>query len=146
MAVALALWVLARRQEQGGRLPERRALLALALVLLLRCVLDTWDTIYYALPFILALLAWEVTGPPGRPPVMALGATVLVWISFRWLPAHVSPDAQAAAYLAWSLPLAAWMAMRLITPGAAGFPRRAGGAAPPQEMTVSSLDRLVSTS
>ncbi len=55
-ALALALWLWARGRA-GGRLPERRALLALALILLLRCILDTWDTMYYALPFILALLA-----------------------------------------------------------------------------------------
>ena len=147
-AVALALWVWCRSQQDGGagRVPERRALLALALVLLLRCILDTWDTTYYALPFILALLSWEVTGPPGRPPVLALLCTVLVWINFRWLPSHASADVQSAVYLAWSLPLAAWMTVRLLAPGPAGAARRAGGAGSRQEMTVSSLERLVSTS
>ena len=38
--------------------------------MLLRCVLDTWDTVYYLLPFVLALLAWEVARP-GRPPPRA---------------------------------------------------------------------------
>ncbi len=145
VALALALWLWARGQA-GGRVPERRALLALALILLLRCILDSWDTIYYALPFVLALLGWEVTGPAGRPPVMALMCTVLVWVNFRWLPSHATPDVQAAVYLAWSLPLAAWMAMRLLAPAEVSIGRRASGSGPAQEMTVRSLERLVRTS
>ena len=55
LAIAATLWL------RGGRkaaLSEHDALLALALALLLRCLLDTWDTAYYTLPFIFALLAW----------------------------------------------------------------------------------------
>jgi hypothetical protein len=63
---------------------------------------------------VLALLAWEATGAPGRPPVLALLASVMVWFSFQWLPAHASADAQAAVYLLWSVPLAVWMAARLL--------------------------------
>ena len=147
LAVALAVWLRVGRQWGSfrARASEREALLALALVLLLRCVLDSWDTEYYALPFVLALLAWEVTGDTERPPVIALVCTVLVWWSFQWLPAHAGADTQAALYLAWALPLAAWMGLRL-----AGWqPRRSalrGAARAPQETTVSSLGRLVNTS
>ena len=98
---------------------ERDALLLLALVLLLRCVLDTWDTVYYALPFIFALLVWEVCGDNARnarPPVLALASTVLAWLSFQWLPEHASPDAQAAFFLAWTLALCAGLALRLYAP------------------------------
>jgi hypothetical protein len=140
--IAAALWLRSRR------LSERDALLALALVLLLRCLLDTWDVVYYPLPFLLALLAWEVRGPALRPPLLALTATLLVWLSFHWLPSHASPDLQAASFLAWALPLTAWLGVRLYSPrGAALRPSTDGerpGAA--QEMTVSSLGRLVSTS
>ena len=94
------------RERAAGRIGARQALLALALVMLVRCVLDTWDTEYYLLPFVLALLAWEVAAQAVRPPVLALTASVLAWVSFQWLPAHASPDVQAAAFLAWSLPLA----------------------------------------
>ncbi len=34
-------------------------MLLLSLLLLLRCMLDTWDNIYYPLPLVIALLAWE---------------------------------------------------------------------------------------
>ena len=85
----------------------RDALLALALLLLLRCVLDTWDAVYYPLPFVLALLAWEVRGP-GSAPAGARAVEHRARVGqLPVAPAHVSPDAQAAFFLAWSLPLAA---------------------------------------
>jgi len=141
-ALTLALWLRGR----GGSLSEQDALLALAFVFLLRCLLDTWDTVYYALPFILALLSWEVGRAGRRPPALALGATVLVWLSFQWLPAHVGADAQAALFLAWSLPLALWLGVSLFAPHR--LERRGRRLAPerPQVMTVSSLLRPVSTS
>lgn len=136
------------RASTRAALPESRALLLLALVLLLRCILDTWDTIYYPLPFLLALLAWEVGGRGTRPPVLALGSTVLLWVSFQWLPAHASPDAQAAFFLAWSLPLAAGLAIAVYRPGAPVRVRSRGSrrSERAQETTVSSLGRPVSTS
>ena len=100
------------------RLSQRRwqdGLLLLALVLLLRCLLDPWNTVYYALPFALALLAWEVHAHR-RPPIVAAGATALVWVSFETLPPLVGPDVQAAAYLSWSVPLAAALALRILAP------------------------------
>jgi hypothetical protein len=129
-------------------LPVRDALLALALVLVLRCVLDTWDNVYYPLPAVLALLAWEIRGPLERPPVLALSVTVLAWISFQWLPSRVSPDAQAALFLAWSLPLAAVLGAWLFKPRRAGLGESSWFAWPgrAQEMTVSAFGRVVRTS
>ena len=51
-----------------------------------------------------------------RPAVLALSSTVLAWVSFVWLPAHVSADAQAAFFLAWSVPLGVALALRLYAP------------------------------
>jgi hypothetical protein len=135
-------------RARGGVLSIQDALLALALVLLMRCVLDTWDNVYYPLPFILALLAWEVTRPNSQPPVLALLVSVLVYASFQWLPKLLSPDAQAAVFLLWSLPLAAWLGTRLL--GSGGLARERSlepeRSLHPQEITVSSLGRLVSGS
>jgi len=129
--LAVALWLGRRRgARQAAVLSERTALLALALVLLLRCVLDTWDAVYYPLPFVFALLAWEVCAPEAasagrrsqleRPPVLALSSTVLAWVSFQWLPAHGgSPDLQAAFFLAWTLPLAGALGLCLFAPATA---------------------------
>lgn len=94
---------------------ERNALLLLALLLLLRCMLDTWDVVYYPLPFVLALLAWE-TSIDSRPAALALCSAVAVWAGCRWLPSFASADAQAAFFLLWTLPLAVYLAVRLYMP------------------------------
>jgi hypothetical protein len=111
------------------------ALGLLALLLLLRCVLDTWDAAYYPLPCVLALLAWEVHGEPvgarsgARLPLLALSCTVLAWVSFQWLPAHASADFQSAFFTAWTLPLLAALCLRLYAPArAARLLARAAGA------------------
>ena len=64
VAVALAWW-----RRRGGHPATARtdALLLLALVLLLRSLLDTWSIGYYHLPFLLALTAWEVQARRGLP-------------------------------------------------------------------------------
>lgn len=154
VAVSLPLTALAWRR--GRR--QSDALLLLALLLLLRCVLDTWDTVYYPIPFVLALLAWESLGDQRRPAVLALSSTVLAWISFQWLPKHVAPDAQAAFFLTWSLPLGAGLALRLYAPKLTErllrSPRPIANpqcaqpvlAASAQEMTVSSLPSRLRTS
>jgi hypothetical protein len=141
LAVALAVW---RRERRGGPTCERDALLALAFVLLLRCVLDTWDTAYYLLPFLLALLAWDATGARTRAPVVAVAATALATIGAEWLAQYASPDVQAAFFLAWTLPLCAWLGLRLLAPARLARPR--SPLAPParaQETTVSALSRPV---
>lgn len=94
----------------------QRALLLLALVLLLRCMFDTWDDGYYMLPFVLALTTWETLGDRGGLPVLALGSVALVWFDCEWLPAHGSPDLQAAMFLLWTVPLALNLTLRLYAP------------------------------
>jgi hypothetical protein len=143
VAVSLPLTALAWRRERR----RSDALLLLALLLLLRCVLDTWDTVYYPIPFVLALLTWETLGDHRRPAVLALSSTVLAWVSFQWLPAHVSADAQAAFFLAWTLPLAAMLSVHLYAPGLPVRRWRNGRETTvPQETTVSSLSSLLRTS
>jgi Glycosyltransferase family 87 len=146
VAVSLPLTALAWGR---GRRGQSDALLLLALLLLLRCVLDTWDTSYYMIPFVLALLTWESLGERRGPAVLALSCTVLGWVSFAWLPEHVSADAQAACFLAWTAPLILGLALRLYAPALASkLTRGARGAhlLPTQEITVSSLESRVSTS
>jgi hypothetical protein len=154
-ALSGALWLRLRRLS-SGRADARTALLALALTMLLRCLLDTWDTEYYLLPSVFALLAWEVHGPVARLPLLAASSSVLAWVSFQWLPEHVSPDAQAALFLVWTVPLTALLAQRLLAARASpappatiasrSAPRDPTAAAEPQEMTVSALPRPLSVS
>jgi hypothetical protein len=102
-----------------------QALLLLALLLLLRCMLDTWDVVYYALPFVLALTAWE-TAVSRRPPVLALASAVAVWAGWHWLPGFASADAQAAFFIAWTVPLTIGLARALYLPGGLPFQNRQG--------------------
>jgi hypothetical protein len=80
------------------RTPRADALLLLALLMLLRCWLDPWDVVYYPLPFIFALLAWETT-VARRAPFGAAAATAATWLIFWYLPGHIGLDAQAVSFL-----------------------------------------------
>ncbi|MGH2848810.1 MAG: glycosyltransferase 87 family protein, partial [Thermoleophilaceae bacterium] len=109
VAVSLALLPRVRRQ------PWHEGLLLLAFALLLRCVLDPWNISYYHVPFLLALVTWELHAFR-RAPVLSMGATLLAWITLVSLPSTAHPDVQALAYLAWSVPLAALVGARLLWP------------------------------
>src|SRR5205085_2955314 len=56
-----------------------RGLQLVALILLLRCVLDPTDYSYYHAPFLLALAASEAVGPR-RFPYVALVTTGALWV------------------------------------------------------------------
>jgi hypothetical protein len=155
IAVGIPLTWLAWPARRGARAlraqadPQSRlarALLLLALLLLLRCMLDTWDNVYYPLPFILALLAWEAES--GQPALLALLSVVLVWTN-GWLSLHTSADFQAAFFLIWSLPLAGTLGLRLFASrralafGARGLNSRTGAR---QETIVKPFASPLSTS
>lgn len=112
LPLAAAHWLRAKR---GARAPRARtrddALALLALLFLLRCALDPWNLVYYHLPLVLALAAWEVRR--GRPyPVLALSVTVAAWLSFVTYAAH-GGNGPFLAYFAWVTPLAALLAVEL---------------------------------
>jgi hypothetical protein len=111
----------ARPHAPGGH--GEQALGLLALLLLLRCVLDPWNCVYYELPFLLALLAWEALCRPQRPPLLTLGATLATWLTFQTLEPLMGPDLLCVTYLMWALPLAAWLAGQTLFAGL-GMPVR----------------------
>jgi hypothetical protein len=88
-------------------------LLLLALALLLRCMLDAFNIDYYEVPFTLALLSWEILAR--RSVGISLAVILTGWIVMTVLPFNISPDAQAVAYMAWSIPVAGWMLLRLMS-------------------------------
>ncbi len=120
--------------------PDRRAddaLLLLALLFLLRCLLDNWDNDYYHVPFFLSLLAWETVRRPGVP-YLSLAVAILLGLSFWPAQTQVfngSADAAPllfAGYVAWTLPLAAGLALALYRPRALRqYHRRRGAPARP---------------
>ena len=94
---ALAAW---RRRGSASAL--------LALLLLLRCVLDPVDNEYYHPPFVLALLAYETVARRdvrGVPPATLFSAAGL-WLTFDVLDLHgAAPQLTNAVYLVWTTPV-----------------------------------------
>jgi hypothetical protein len=111
-------WAFHRRQGRGDRV---HALGLLALVMLLRGTLDPFSTLYYYLPFLMALLAWE-TLAYRRLPFASLLATVGMWLMFDkdlWLMLPAYPATPIAiAFLVFTAGLGAYLAVRLFVRGA----------------------------
>lgn len=94
-------------------------LLLLTLLFALRCVLDPWDTAYYAVPFVLSLLMWESLSFD-RPPVLSLMASFAAWIAFRetgWGALNLPLDGQALIFALVSVPSIIALGVRLYAPG-----------------------------
>jgi len=125
LAVPLSLMY---RRRNKGNLGGEQLLALLALLLLLRCMLDPWNNVYYQLPFLLSLLAWEALCRAERPPLLTMGATLATWIVFEYLHDQ-HPDLLFAAAMAWMAPLAAWLARECFAPGLR-LPRRRRAAQP----------------
>jgi hypothetical protein len=118
LIVALAVpfsWLAWRR---GGD-----PVLLLALLFLLRCVLDPWNNIYYALPLVIALAAWEGSRER-RAPYVALTVLVATFIAIDRMRGVVSPDVASAFYLAWAIPLGGYLTWRLVDPAGEHLPSR----------------------
>jgi hypothetical protein len=81
------------------------ALALLALLFLTRCLLDPSNHVYYQVPFVIAVAAWE--GLSNRAPVLALLATLGFWLVFHTLAGTGGLSLQFIAYLAVALPLVA---------------------------------------
>ena len=112
--VAIAWWL-----RSGPDRNRDDVLGVLALVFLLRCMLDPWDLVYYHLPLVVALAAWEARR--GRSlPVLAVVASAGAWLTFVVYAAREG-NGPYIAYLAWTIPLAIGLAVTLLRPaGSAG--------------------------
>ena len=112
LIVALALPLsLAWWWRAGHDRPREDALALFALLGLERCLLDPWNLGYYQLPLVLALAAWETE--KRRPPVIALATTGAIWLTFRTLELRTGL-APMLMYLAWTLPLGAFLVRELL--------------------------------
>jgi hypothetical protein len=87
----------------------------LALLFLLRCLLDPMTVGYYHVPLLLSLLALEALHRRGLPLLTLLGSGVL-WLLVARVPWGSEPAKVAAIYLAWALPLTAYLAGKLYAP------------------------------
>jgi hypothetical protein len=98
--------------------PERRrrdAMLLLALLLLLRCALDPWDAVYYPVPFLTAVLAWDATASDG-PPLRAAVASLVGWFVCEGATASFggNQDMLATAFALAVLPAIGATGLRLL--------------------------------
>jgi hypothetical protein len=111
VALGVALWVRAPRPSLD------QVLGLLALVFLLRCMLDPWNNLYYHVPFLLALFARDAVAAPRRPLAAAFGLA-FVWLTFKrvWPAAQERPDLVFAFYVAWSTVFAGWLAVSVFAP------------------------------
>jgi hypothetical protein len=130
---SLAWW---RLRTRAASPPAPEQLLALlALLLLARCILDPWNNVYYELPFLVALLAWEVLCRPWQAPVLTLAATIATWVTCYTLNGQ-DPNLLCALYLAWALPLVVWLARACFVP-ASRTEATQPGASPERALRVS---------
>jgi hypothetical protein len=106
VGLPLGVILLARRRA----LTLEQALSFLALMVLLRCVLDPWNNFYYQLPLMVALYARDALCARGLPLASAF-ATVLAWFTFFHLAGADHGTATYAVYMAWTTVLAVWLAV-----------------------------------
>jgi hypothetical protein len=106
LAAALAVSVVAWRRG-GPRGPESEFAL-LALLLLLRALLDPTGNQYFAVPFLMALLAFEGLRSP-RPPLVSMTAVVMLAVTFHSVTLLSSSSLTNLVYLAWALPLCVYL-------------------------------------
>jgi hypothetical protein len=123
-----ALWVWRRRH---GGVPIDDVFLLLALLFLLRCVLDPWNVPYYHLPLVLSLLIWEVHEGRAWPTASFLvtGAVVLNFFAWETWQGYVP----YLLYMAWTIPLVALLFVRL-------YGRRTRGARPPAKHALTPIE------
>jgi hypothetical protein len=93
------------------RMAAAQVLALLALLFLLRCVLDPVDQDYFHAPFVLALLATEVSA--GVFPALTLFAVGGLSLSFGVLHGVADPWVSALVYLGWTGVVAAALVARI---------------------------------
>jgi hypothetical protein len=113
MPLLTGLLALVRRRRRRTGAGRHDAFLLLALLLALRCMLDPWDISYYSVPFLLALLAWEVRASQ-RAPVVSIGAMLVTCFT---LQNSLAFDSQAVIFLLTSVPALIALGFALYAPG-----------------------------
>jgi hypothetical protein len=93
--IPLAIWLRSGRFRLSGA----EAMALLALLALLRCVLDPHDNLYYHVPLLLALLGWDAFAAE-RLPLRGLAGSAIALLLWNWSEHLGDLAAFNAAYLA----------------------------------------------
>jgi hypothetical protein len=112
IGLALALTLLYARRRAGAS-PEE-VLQLVALLFLLRCMLDPLTFSYHHTPFLVALVSYEALRR--RLPVLSAFAIGALLLMDEVVAPSGDPALINAAYLAWTLPLAATLAVSILAP------------------------------
>jgi hypothetical protein len=113
LGVLLPLALLAKTRRAPA--PRETALALLALLFLLRCVLDPMTVGYYHVPLLVSLLALEALHRRGLP-LLTLTSNAVMWLLVARIPWGLEPAKVASIYLAWALPLCAYLSLKVYAP------------------------------
>jgi hypothetical protein len=107
------------RSTAPGTRRSEDLLALLALILLLRCVLDPWNHEYYHVPFLTALAAWEVLVARRAPLATAVSGAVLWLVFARMVSASGESTLANVVYVGWATLAVAVLVRCLWWPAAA---------------------------
>jgi Glycosyltransferase family 87 len=120
--LGLILPLLLALRRRGFGLGGGDAMALLALLFLLRCVLDPLDNVYYHTPLLLALLGWDAFDP-GRLPLRGLAGAALALLFWQWSLNLTDPAAYNLAYVVMAAAGVAVISFALFRPRRfAGYP------------------------
>ncbi|MFL5779819.1 MAG: glycosyltransferase 87 family protein [Thermoleophilaceae bacterium] len=106
LALSAAYWRIRRER------PAVDAIALLALLLLVRCMLDPLAISYHNAPFAIALAVWETLRRRGLPYVtLAANGGILLTSQLA-----LQPDVLNAVYLAWAVPVAVYLGLVTLGP------------------------------
>ena len=113
LAVAVGLaaaWAAAR-----GKARAEGALVVLTLVMLLRPLLDPITLGYYHVPLLISAAATDALDPRRRVPWVTIYIAAATGVT-RYGGTRWEPDVLNQVYMAWALPLLAWLALAAFAP------------------------------
>lgn len=111
---------------------SRDAFALVAFVLTVRVLIDTQTFSYHLVPMLMMVAAWEVFGRR-RLPVVAVAATAAFQLTVHCVVPNFSAETFNAVYLAWTIPLAAYLGAAALRRAPTGT-RSAMASAPPSRL------------
>jgi hypothetical protein len=111
LALPVLYWLRTRKRSAGD------LLLLLALVFLLRCVLDPVTLSYHHVPFFVAIICYE-TVYRRRFPIISIYSAAAIWALANWIAPMHDASTLNSVYLVWTLPIVGYLAYRVFGPRA----------------------------